>query len=166
MQCDYNFSFNKTQRERFRNGELVRDWRTRYPQLFDEDDERVLTTEHQRKYHFFEWLSAVLLFESTNYLSLVEKYTSKSHTHKKEKIQKVISPSIYDWLCKNESGQPDLFVYELITKDWFFCEVKGGPDKIRDNQVHWMKQFSIKLENEGISSAGKVRVLCLQEVNL
>lgn len=164
MQCNFIFSFHVFQRERFRDGTLVSDWRQRYPQLFDDDDERVLNTEHQRRYHFFEWLSAVLLFEATGYCSLVEKYTSKSHPEKRAKLKEILAPSLFSWLCKNESGQPDLFVYDLSTKDWFFCEVKGGADKIRSNQIEWMNQFASILHEEGVSSKGKFRVLCLQEV--
>lgn len=163
--CDFTFSFHSAQRERFREGMLAQDWRQRYPQLFDEDDERVLSTEHQRRYHFFEWLSAVLLFEATGYVSLVEKYTTKSHPKKREKLQELVSPSLFKWLCENEPGQPDLFVYHPLTKDWFFCEVKGGADRIRDNQIAWMSDLADVLKNEGISSKGKTRVICLREVS-
>jgi hypothetical protein len=164
MQSDFIFSFHSNQRERFRNGHLAKDWRQRYPQLFDEDDERVLSTEHQRRYHFFEWLSAVLLFEATGYISLVEKYTSKSHPQKRATLQRVLTPKIFEWLCENESGQPDLFVFQPVTRDWFFCEVKGGSDRIRDNQIDWMSRFAAALDKQSISSKSKTRILCLQEV--
>ncbi|WP_407278308.1 VRR-NUC domain-containing protein [Aromatoleum evansii] len=166
MQSDFLFSFHTDQRERFRDGTLVRDWRRRYPQIFDEDDERVLNTEHQRRYHFFEWLSAVLLFEATGYISLVEKYTSKSHPNKRKTLQQILTPKTFQWLCENESGQPDLFVFQPVTKDWFFCEVKGGSDRIRQNQIEWMDRFGSMLTEENISSNGKMRVLSLQEVNV
>ncbi|MDY0282835.1 MAG: hypothetical protein RBR35_20065, partial [Salinivirgaceae bacterium] len=94
MNCDYSFSFSRAQRERFRNGELVREWRDRYPTLFDEDDERVLRTAQQRRYHFLEWLSAVLLFETTGYRSMVEKYTAKSHVNKLRCLRECVPPSL------------------------------------------------------------------------
>lgn len=125
-----------------------------------------LNTEHQRRYHFFEWLSAVLLFEATGYVSLVEKYTSKSHPQKLTTLQGIVTPKLYEWLCDNESGQPDLFVFQPVTRDWFFCEVKGGPDRIRDNQVDWMIRFAAELSEQRISSQGKTRILCLQEVGV
>ncbi len=165
MECNYMFSFHVGQRDRFRDGRLIHDWRQRYPQLFDADDERVLNTEHQRQHHFFEWLSAVLLFEATGYLSLVEKYTARSHPQKRARLQEVLAPNIFDWLCNNESGQPDLFVYEPTTKDWFFCEVKGGADRIRENQDDWMKRFAAFLRKEGITTKGRTRILCLQKVD-
>lgn len=163
--CDFTFSFHPGQRERFRNGQLVRDWRIRYSQLFDEDDERVLGTEHQRKYHFFEWLSAVLLYESTGYISLVEKYTALSHPHKRAKLQNFLPPNLFAWLASNESGQPDLFVFEPASGDWFFCEVKGPADSIRETQDKWATLFTNELTKEGVSTKGRIRVLCLRELD-
>lgn len=54
MAVDLSFVFRKSQRDRFRSGELVREWRERYPNLFDKDDERVLQTDHQRRYNYYE----------------------------------------------------------------------------------------------------------------
>lgn len=162
--CDFRFSFHPRQRERFRDGSLVDEWLQRYPMLFDEDDARVLSTSHQRKYHFFEWLGAILLFEATGYLSLVEKYTSKSHTAKRHAVQKLLQPELFDWLSKNESGQPDLFVFQPVTKDWFFCEVKGGVDRLRNNQLEWVDHLFGFLASHDKEHSGRARVLCLQEI--
>lgn len=165
MQCDYSFSFSSAQRQRFRDGELVREWRTRYPILFDEDDERVLRTAQQRRYHFLEWLSAVLLFESTGYCSLVEKYTAISHPHKLNRLRKCIPPNLESWLSQNQSGQPDLFVYSTDHNDWYFCEVKGPADKLRPNQLDWTHRLQEFLRSSDIPSKNRVRVLCLNEVD-
>lgn len=162
--CDYNFSFHSRQRERFRDGSLVHEWSERFPQLFDDADRRVLSTEHQRKYHFLEWLSAILLFESTGYLSFVEKYTAKSHTEKRRKLEVLLPPKLFKWLCQNESGQPDLFVYDETTEDWFFCEVKGEADRVRVNQREWSKSLHEFLLSENITSECRTRLLCLQQV--
>ncbi len=162
--CDISFSYHPRQRERFRDGSLVQEWLQRYPMLFDEADQRVLTTEHQRKYHFLEWLSAIVLFETTGYLSFVEKYTAKGHANKRRKLRELLSEKVFDWLCANESGQPDLFVYESKTGDWFFCEVKGETDQIRENQRKWAESFNTLLLREGISTERRTRVLCLQPV--
>lgn len=162
--CDLRFSYHPGQRERFREGSLIHEWRERYAALFDCDDERVLQTVHQRRYHFFEWLSAILLFESTGYVSLLESYTSKQHPLKRKTLSEVLPQAITDWLLANESGQPDLFVYHPITRDWFFCEVKGGLDKIRDNQADWLSRFHALLDEQDIPCEGKVRLLCLEEM--
>lgn len=163
--CDFSFSYHPSQREKFRTGTLVQEWSHRYPNLFDDDDRRVLLTDHQKKYHFLEWLSAILLFESTGYLSFVEKYTTKSHPNKRLKLEAFLPPTLFKWLCENESGQPDLFVYQPTTRDWFFCEVKGETDRVRDNQIDWAKSLGEFLLSEGIASKRRTRVLCLQQVD-
>lgn len=164
MDCDYTFSFHRRQRERFREGALVREWCARYPQLFDKDDQRGLATRHQRKYHFLEWLAAILLFESSGYVSLVEKYTASDHPEKRDKLRSVLTPTLAAWLQINESGQPDLFVYSPSDGEWFFCEVKGPGDSIRENQHEWRKRFEQVLHGEGYTVDTRYRVLCLREV--
>ena len=93
-----------------------------------------MRTEHQRQYHFFEWLSAVLLYEATGYLSLVESYTALKHHRQRRVLQSYVPKEVDDFLMSHQSGLPDLFVYHPESKDWFFCEVKGGRDSMRDNQ--------------------------------
>lgn len=161
---DFCFSYHYHQRERFRDGSLVEEWSLRYPQLFDDDDRRVLITEHQRRFHFLEWLSAILLFESTGYLSFMEKYTAKSHPAKREKLQAFLPAELYKWLLENESGQPDLFVFQPKTGDWFFCEVKGEGDRVRDNQRIWSKSLAEFLVTHEIPNSHPSRVLFLQRV--
>ena len=138
---DFVFTFHPDQRRRFREGSLIEHWTARYPELFDEDDVRILKTEHQRQYHFFEWLSAVLLFEATGYISLVEGYTATTHPKKLSTFREIVGEAVFHWAMENQSGQPDLFVYRPRSDDWFFCEVKGGPDRIRDNQEKWIEDF-------------------------
>jgi hypothetical protein len=60
----FNFLFNENQRARFRSGELVVKWHARYPEILD-DDVRILAGHAQRQYHFFEFLSAVLIYAAT-----------------------------------------------------------------------------------------------------
>ena len=165
MNVDLNFLFRKSQRDRFRSGELVSEWRGRYPHLFDEDDARVLRTDHQRRYNFYEWLAAVLIFESTGYLSLVAKYTAKSHLAKHAPLRSVIPTAIADWVFANESGQPDLFVYSASAKDWFFCEVKGPGDRIRDNQKKWRTGLEKALVEQKVEPLNRYRVFRLEEID-
>jgi hypothetical protein len=99
--------------------------------LFDKDDRMICRSQHGGGYHFYEWLAAILLYESTGYLSLVEKYWSNAHPRKL---------AIWDKLCPeavrnvpHESGWPDSFFYAPDLPDWFFLETKGA-DKILDAQ--------------------------------
>ena len=148
MARDLNFVFRSTQRDRFRSGDLVREWRERYPQLFDEDDERVLRTDLQRQFNYFEWLASVLIFESMGYLSLVAKYTAKSHPLKHAPLRAALPPVLADWVFSNEPGQPDLFVYSADHKEWFFCEVKGPGDHLNSNQQKWRADFAAVLGDQ------------------
>ncbi len=132
MATDLFFTFHSMQRSRFRDGELVNEWSGRYPELFDERD--IELAKNQQKYHFFEWLSAVMLFEATGYLSLLEKYTTKTHPRKISKFEQVVPKEVFEYASNNQSGLPDLFCFLPNSDKWFFCEVKGGPDRIRPNQ--------------------------------
>lgn len=165
MTHNLNFVFRKSQRELFRSGELVRQWRTRYPKLFDEDDERVLRTEHQRQYNFYEWLAAVLTFEATGYLSLVAKYTAKNHPLKNAQLRKALPVAVANWVFENESGQPDLFVFSENYGDWFFCEVKGPGDRMRENQVEWRSGFETLLAQQNINPSNRYQVFTLADVD-
>ena len=136
---DFFFTYHAAQRQRFRDGLLVREWRERYPILFDEKDEEL--ARNQPQYHFFEWLSAALLYEATGYQCLVEGYTAKTHQDKRKVLEVIVGGELFCWLDTHQSGQPDLFAYCQGADDWFFCEVKGGPDRLRDNQKVWMEAF-------------------------
>jgi hypothetical protein len=129
---DYIFTYTKEQRSRFQSGKLVKLWRKTYPQLFDERDEHFACTQPDN--HFFEWLSAILFYESTGYLSLQE-YILRTHPRKRNLFKSFVSKRLFDNIDFDQGGLPDLFLYSNKTRDWFFCEVKGGSDRIRPNQI-------------------------------
>ena len=164
VQPDFTFTYHAAQRERFRTGALAEQWRLKYPDLFDDRDLELLKTAHQRRYHFFEWLSAILLYEATGYLSLVEGYTSKTHPEKRARLELMVGPDIFAWLDKHQSGQPDLFVYRAKPKGWFFCEVKGAADRVRKNQREWFEGFRNLMKEQGVTGT-RIRVLHLREVD-
>jgi hypothetical protein len=129
------FFYSKRQRDRFKKRELLKEWYEQYPQIFDEDDFRI--TEKQPNRHFFEWLSAVLIFQSTGYLSLVEKYQFKIQKRKYGILKEFaasgqITAEVYDLIINRKQygfGNiqcPDLFVYLPDGSDWYFCEAKGA----------------------------------------
>jgi hypothetical protein len=105
--------------------------------LFDERD-RVLAT-NQPKNHFFEWLAAAIIYESSGWLSLVEKYQFRGeHPSKYAIFAKLVPESVRHLLVESrvfgDRQGPDLFVYAPDRTDWYFCEVKGGSDMLRDSQ--------------------------------
>lgn len=132
------FPFDPSQRVLFQNGDLIDKWASQYPQLFDAMDVQI--TRNQTPYHFFEWLGAILLYEATGYLSLIEKYESTSHKRKTNIFRKTVPEQIYQHVMKNRSGVPDLFCYKEDYSDWFFCEVKGASDRLRPHQK---EQFDV-----------------------
>jgi hypothetical protein len=133
---ELRFCVSKSLRDSFRDGTLGRAWAAEYPELFDKDDVRLLRTQHQRNYNFFEWLGAVLLYKATGYRSLVAKYGCKSHPHKLDILRRVCSKEMYRFLCEDDqNGAPDLFVYDSATHDFFFCEVKGPGDVVKPSQM-------------------------------
>ena len=76
------FAFSRAQQARFKSGELWNEWVCQYPNIFDDRDIDLVRTQGSSGVHFYEWLAAVLIFNTTGYLSLVEKYESPSHPRK------------------------------------------------------------------------------------
>jgi hypothetical protein len=143
------FFYSKRQRDRFKKRELFKEWYKQYPQIFDEDDFRI--TVEQSKGHYFEWLSAILIFHNSGYLSLVEKYQFKSHKRKHDILKQFassgqITAELYDLIIngkKNGFGNsqcPDLFVYLPDGSDWYFCESKGA-DVITLSQKRYFEKL-------------------------
>jgi hypothetical protein len=98
-------------------------------------------------------------------LSLVESYTAETHPAKRNKLRGIVGDEIFKELDLHQSGQPDLFVYRPGTDQWFFCEVKGGPDKERDNQREWREKFRELLA--GLRVRGeRIRMIQLKEIKL
>jgi hypothetical protein len=129
---EFTFTYHPNQRLRFRDGNLLHEWSERYRQLFDEDDLRLARS--QRYTHFFEWLAAVLLYEATGFLSLLEKYETACHPRKVAVFRKTVPQPVFDYVMANRAGIPDLFVYAPDRSNWFFCEVKGASDRLADRQ--------------------------------
>lgn len=122
--------FTEEQRKRFRSGELVKEWARIYKEIFDKDDKRITSKQHS--YHFFEWLAAIVIYNSTGYLSLVEKYRCKNHPRKQKILHKLFSDeTVFAKICRGGVQNPDLLCYRRDFKDCFFCEVKGLRDQIR-----------------------------------
>jgi hypothetical protein len=134
--------FTEEQRKRFRSGELVNEWAQIYKEIFDEDDIRITSKQFkQNSYHFFEWLAAILIYNSTGYLSLVEKYQFKNHLRKQEILGELFSDEIIAKIRRGGVQNPDLLCYRPDFKDCFFCEVKGLRDRIRSAQKERFREL-------------------------
>lgn len=123
-------------------GDLAAEWKHRFPELFDEDDVRIVETQRKSHgAHFVEWLGAIVLHQTTGYRSLVAKYQfKKAHPHKQKIIKNVLpDPVLAALLDTTKHGWtqgPDLLMYERDERGspWFFCEVKGPNDRRRASQ--------------------------------
>ena len=131
--------YTESQRDRFRSGELVRVWARQYSKIFDKDDIRI--TSNQPNYHFFEWLGAITIYNSTGYLSLIEKYKFQSQKNKKRILRKLMTNEPIAQIYLHGARCPDLLAYSPDYKDWFFCEVKGSRDKLRKEQIKYFEKL-------------------------
>lgn len=124
--------FAHADREAFRSGRLREEWAYRYPQLFDEDDLRIARA--QPDYHFYEWYSAVHIFEKHGFFSLVEQYQFLSHKRKQLVIKQLMSPALVQFIAGGSTQAPDLVVYSPDFRKWDFYEVKGPNDRVSARQ--------------------------------
>ena len=133
--------YSDTQRQRFRNGELVALWKRRYPAIFDDDDVRLALS--QPSAHFGEWLAAITIFNATGHLSLLEKYALPSHRRKLRLFEKIVPKEQRDLMDAHPVvvQSPDLFVYSEDRKDWYYCEVKVDSDRLRPKQITFFERI-------------------------
>ena len=140
------FTYGTAQRQRYKDGELWKQWADRYPMLFDDQDIEIARNQAPGGYHFVEWLTSILLLETFGYLSLVEKYQYSYHPKKYEVFSSIVPPSLIDFIeerAKSDQTQgPDLFVYTPDKSQWFFCEVKGPGDRFRKAQISYFSELS------------------------
>lgn len=136
------FPYNSIEKKIFASGELRDEWFKKYPMLFDDDDYKIAT--NQPGYHFFEWLGAIKIYEDMGWISLVEKYQFKNHPRQREIFKSLVSDEIFQIITtsriSNNQG-PDLFVFSPQKNDWFFCEVKGGKDRVSKSQEEMFKKI-------------------------
>ncbi|HET9401552.1 MAG TPA: VRR-NUC domain-containing protein [Candidatus Acidoferrales bacterium] len=135
------FEYRRQQWDRFVSGELWCQWAKEYPLIFDEQDVQIAKNQagSKMRYHFHEWLAAVLIFHTYGYLSLIEQYEFKVQARKREVIKCTLPPAVFNFVTDHKQKFqgvqcPDLFVYAPDCSDWFFCEVKGPTDDISKTQ--------------------------------
>ncbi len=142
--CEISTSHD--QFERFKSGELAEEWYRTHSELFDEDDIRVARTQAKLGYHYFEWLSALTVFQSLGYLSLIESYEFKVQKRKQKIIQDLLPPEVLEVVQmpydERKAQCPDLLCFMADYTDWFFCEVKGPKDELRDVQRDYFSLIS------------------------
>jgi hypothetical protein len=129
--------FDLDQKQLFKEGKLHREWAALYPFLFDSDDIRLVESQGKWGTHFIEWLGAIVLYRATNFYSLLGKYEFKTHLRKCDVVKNLSLPdSVSEILRDRRKGAqcPDLLMYAPDLSNWFFCEIKGGRDKLKATQ--------------------------------
>jgi len=99
--------------------------------------------------------------------------------HSTHLMHDVVGEEVSSFLCselvtrnRNGSGEPDLFVFRedhpndpkihyADPRPWFFVEVKGPGDSVRDNQKTWWSEFADRFGSDQIRL---VRVAPIGEV--
>ena len=135
--------FSDDQRDKFRYGKLAEEWFTRFPQIFDEDDLRL--AKSQPLNHFCEWLSAVVIFETTGWLSLIEKYQFRNHQRKQKVLNSLITNEEREAFDSIGAQLPDLLIYKSDFSRWEFREVKGPGDVLRPEQIIQFERLESRL---------------------
>jgi hypothetical protein len=140
------FVTNDAHHDLFRNGHLVEDWSSMYPMLFDSDDTRIALHQRHLGYHYYEWLAAILIYHTTGFLSLIEAYAYESHARKRIILETLVTGEALDLIASHGISSaiqcPDLLVYAPGSRKWFFCEVKGPRDKLREKQLNFFDELA------------------------
>lgn len=131
----FSFEFTAKEKQGFTDKILSNKWREAYPDIFDDDDLRIALS--QPTYHFYEWFTAVTIFQQTGMLSLVEQYEFRNHKRKWKVMRAINDAKLFaaiDGREKFGAQGPDLLVYAPDFSNWFFCEVKGPGDSLKPKQ--------------------------------
>lgn len=141
-------TYTSSTRRAFMDGSLVDALAKEYPQLYDEDDIKLAKGPQGREgTHFCEWYAAKIIHELTGHLVLVEKAESPAHRRKVEILKQLMPQDHINFIYQLDkpffgSAQcPDLLAYSPDFSDWYFCEVKGPGDKVREIQEKYFLEL-------------------------
>ena len=125
----------RAQVDLWKTGVLAPLWAQRFPELFREHDLDLARAQGHLGYHFIEWLAAIVLHHTSGYHSA----GSYEFRHRPTVVEKLLSAEVRALVADRTqySAQgPDLLMYAPDLSDWFFCEVKGPDDSMREVQCN------------------------------
>ena len=137
-----SFVITKQQREDYKAGELWRAWLEKYPGLFDEKDKQFFRNQSVFGYGFVEALAMIFLYNATGYHSIFGSYGLGTHSQKNTLVKEFVSEKAWEVILykgKLHPMPPDIFAYAPDRSDYFFCEVKGPGDYLRERQVRYFQ---------------------------
>lgn len=132
--------------EKIKHAQSVSKWKEIYTDIFDEDDLRLAQSQGKLGYKFYEWLSAITIYNTIGYLSLIEKYEMPLHSRKHQVFQSIIPDKVFQYIMSSKTTStqcPDLFCYNKEKTDWFFCEAKGKGDIFKDDQLKYFESIEL-----------------------
>ena len=125
----------RTQRALWNKGVLAPLWAQRFPELFREHDLELAKSQGPDGIHHIEWLAAIVLHHTTGY------HCAGDYEFRPPNVAALLikrTPglrALIDDRAEHGACQgPDLLMYASDLTDWFFCEVKGPGDHLRDEQ--------------------------------
>jgi hypothetical protein len=121
---------------------LWADWLERYPELFDEKDKQFFRNQAIFGYGFVEMLAIIFLYNATGYASIFGSFGWQTQPRKNLLVQELVSDKAWELITKMgeyHSQPPDIFAYAPDKSDFFFCEVKGPGDRLRETQVQYFQ---------------------------
>lgn len=122
----------------WRAGRIAPDWCAALPNVFDDDDLRLARKRWSHGRHYFEWAAARHLHAQNGWYVLVAKYEFRNHKRKRAIVERMLTPAVLEVVRGRTPGRaqaPDLLVYAPDESDFYFCEVKGPGDTLRDAQL-------------------------------
>lgn len=137
-----SFIITKQQKELYKSGVIWNDWLRQYPELFDEKDKQLFRNQAIYGYGFVEFLSIIFLHNATGYIPILGSYGWGTQPHKNSLVRELVSTETWETIMsqkKYHSQPPDLFAYAPDKSDYFFCEVKGPGDRLRDTQIQYFQ---------------------------
>ena len=84
----------------------------------------------------------IFLFNATGYHSIFGGYGLGTHPQKNMLVKSLVSEKTWEFILDKSTSHPmppDVFAYTPDRSDYFFCEVKGPGDHLRDTQARYFQ---------------------------
>jgi hypothetical protein len=137
-----SFVITKRQRECYKAGTLWADWLRKYPELFDEKDKQFFRNQAVYGYGFVEVLAMIFLYNSTGSIPIFGSFGLQTQPRKNLIVKEVVSERTWETITRMSeyhSQPPDILAYAPDKSDFFFCEVKGPGDRLRETQAQYFQ---------------------------
>ena len=151
--------------QEFIEGDLAESLRSAYPELFDDDDLKLVQPNSQPRMLMKNWMAAIDLFQREGWMSLQDPYFKPSHSAKHTRMRELVPAAVADLLTRHASPKaggepPNLLAFregDRGTTEWRFAHVvKNGTSELDPKKLElfqslfeltgqriWMIQFEV-----------------------